>query len=197
MALLALTLFASRVQGESLIQDDLFDSGSGSDGRLPTGLSVSSNSTDGPGAVASVSDVAPALGKHSLCIQRLEPTGNFWIHFDQKVSLQPGSRYYFSCQVKSTAGTPQVGFELFDANGKGLGDTLLQDAILANPNGEFRHNVISLRWCLAEHPDDFNVLGITFTVPDRVSYVRVNLSYNWNSGTAWFSDFNFLPLDRS
>jgi hypothetical protein len=196
LALFGIALFAVHARGENLIPDDLLDSSSGPDGGLPASLSASSNSTDGPNATVSVSDVAPASGKHSLCIERLNANANFWVHYDPKIPVQAGQRYYFSCQVKSTNGAPDVGFELFDANMKNLGITPLQDTIFANPNTEIRHNVISLRWCLADQPDGFNPLDIAFTVPDGVSYIRFNLSYNWTLGTAWFSNFKFLPLDR-
>lgn len=185
--------FVQGVNGDNLIPDgDLKETPI--DGRLPAGISFYAEAGN---AKASISDVAPVIGGHSFCIEHLTANGNARITFQRPIPVTADGRYYFSCQVKTTEGAAAVSIGFLDANRKSMNQEGPQDFISPHPEVEFAYGgrLLSLRHCLADRPDDFNTIDTTFTVPDGAAFVTISLAYGWSLGSAWYGDFQLLPLD--
>jgi hypothetical protein len=170
--------------------------GSPAGGALPASLSLDMGSTGGSAnAKASISNVAPETSGRSLSIERLSAKGFSRLRFKTLIPVQAGHRYYFSCEVKCTFNGTGAYLVPLDAQGKDSAHFLLQDAVSTNPDVAINGNEIHLSRVLADHPDDFNTLDVTFTAPPGASLLSVTLDYGWNLGSAWFGDLQLLPLD--
>jgi hypothetical protein len=196
LLLIALGVLPARpAHGDNLIPDAQLKQEAAPNGPLPTWASLGK---DSPNATASISDVAPPSGGHTFCIERLTAQGNSRITLRPTIPVQAGHRYYFSCQVRMTGTGAGVLIGSLDSRGKPTKGGF-EDIIATNPDVEFSYDGagLSLRRCLLAQPDAFNTLDMTFTVPEGVAFLSISLNYSWTLGTAWYGDFQLLPLDAA
>ena len=196
-ALIAPLFLFANAKGEDLIPNGTLANVTWRTGGLPAGMSFHADTDGGPVAAASVSDAAPDAAMHTLCIERTGPKGNAHIQLGSALPVKQGCRYYFSCQVKTTRGASGVFFDFLNSEKRRVSKGFFMDAVSTNPDVQVMANRIELRRCLASQPDGFNTLDVTFTVPEGGSFVSIGLGYSWIVGTAWFGDFQLLPLDLS
>lgn len=162
---------------------------------LPRGMQATSDEKEHEVAFFSLAEDQKASGKRSLCIRRTDKKGNARVTI-ATIPVQPGGRYYLSCEVKSTDGRPCLLLDLQDKNGKGVTEPLI-DAVNLSPGGTLAHGgrMISLPWATSEHPDRFNKLEAVFTIPPDIHFLVLRTNYSWITGTAWYDDFALYSLD--
>lgn len=183
-------------QGANLIPNGDFEDDSviNAEG-LPKGVGMWNEIKDIEVAKPSLSTTEKVSGNHSLSLERVHPKGHTRLSI-AKVPVEPGKRYYFAVMVKSTEGSPGIFIRGLDANSQelefGLGDATT-DTFGASIS--FNGSLLRLPTTASENPEGFNKLEMTFTAPDQAAFLAITVDYGYNMGTAWFDDFELLPLD--
>ena len=164
---------------------------------LPEGMAYWQEFAGDPIAIASLSQEEKSSGENSLCIERLDnPEGHSRVCVAKAIPVEPGKHYSFSCKIKSTEFGKDPCIIIWATGGKS--DKLLgiENAATTSPGAKISGRMLSLSKKLAEDPDGFNKVEMTFTVPADGYFLTIYADFSWCAARkAWFDDFELLPID--
>jgi len=168
---------------------------------VPSPMTVWNSVQDRPVSEVSLSTEEKTSGENSLHISRLdEPKGGVTrvsIRGSDLIPVEPGKRYFFSCQAKCTQAKIAILIKAYNSS-KEVFPLGLEDAVTTTQGAMLGYDgaMVRLQHSEAADPEGFNKVDLTFTVPADAVFLSVEVDYSHNAnGKAWFDDFELLPLE--